>query len=180
VSLNQINLLDATIWDDVPHDAQGEVLRQAEMMVKGTVTVALGTDLRVATTMSVFGAGGIALLAAAATLIAGTKPGWMLVSAPAIGALGLLVGAVLCARAIAPVRFLLPGVRPQSIFCTDIKDEQCLRATLIHSAERAITHNMTIMTESAEWFTLALWIAGAGILAGTGFIAIWAAGRPFF
>src|SRR6266566_3498291 len=144
-------------------------------MVRGTVTISLGADQRAATAMNVFGAGAIALLVAAAALIASNKLELLLICAPAVAALGLFVAAGLCASAIAPVRFLLPGARPQSIFCTDVAHHRRLRAALIHSAERAISHNMTRMIRSAEWFELALFIAGAGVLAGVGFIALWVA-----
>jgi hypothetical protein len=172
----EIDLLDPSVWDNISNQMQREFLRQAEMMVKGSVTVALGTDMRAATVMSVFGAGGIALLAAAATLI-GTKSEWLLIVAPVIGAIGLLAAAVLCARAIAPVRFLLPGVRPKTMFFGDVTDEKSLSVSLIHSAQRAIDHNMTMIMRSAEWFELSLWVAGAGILGGLGFIALWVASR---
>jgi hypothetical protein len=169
----EIDLLDPSVWDGVSSHAQHEFLRQAEMMVKGTVTVALGTDMRAATVMSVFGLGGVALLAAAATLI-GAKADWLLICAPVISAIGLLIAAVCCARAIAPVRFLLPGVRPKTMFYGDATNEKTLCASLIHSAQRAIDHNMTMVMRSAEWFELSLWIAGSGILGGMGFIALWA------
>jgi hypothetical protein len=113
---NDVNLLSPDLWDEVSDNAQSEILRQAEMMVKGTITVALGADLRAATTMNVFGAGGVALLAAAATLIGGSKPDWLLICAPSVGATGLLIAAALCAYAIAPVSFYLSGARPQSVF----------------------------------------------------------------
>jgi hypothetical protein len=172
----EIDLLDSLIWENVSAQTQREILRQAEMMVNGSVTVALGTDMRAATVMSVFGAGGIALLAAAATLI-GSKSEWLLICAPAVGALGLLIAAVLCARAIAPVRFLLPGVKPKTMFFGDVADEKSLWASLIHSAQRAIDHKMTMVMRSAEWFELSLWVGGAGILCGIGFIALWMASR---
>jgi hypothetical protein len=178
--LHQINFLDPDLWDRIPENAQRELLRQSEIMVKGTVTVALGADLRAATIMSVFGAGGVALLAAAATLIGEDKPAWQLIWAPVVGASGLFIAAIFCALAIKPVNFLLPGARPQSMLRTNVEDEQCLRATLIHSAERAIGHNMATMMRSAEWFNRALLIAGGGVLAGMGLIiALWADHHPF-
>jgi len=63
-------LLDRDLWEKIPDGAQSEVLRQAEMMVKGTVAISDGANQRAATAMNVFGAGAIALFAAAAALIA--------------------------------------------------------------------------------------------------------------
>jgi len=80
------------------------------MMVAGSVTIAVSADQRATTAMNVFGAGGVALLAAAAALIAGAagKIDWLLVSAPVRSALGLFVAAVLCAVAMSAGRFLAP------------------------------------------------------------------------
>jgi len=155
------------------------------MLVKATVTVATGTDSRITTTMSVLGAGGIALLAAAASLIRNEPPDWLLICAPTACATGLLVAAVICACAIAPTLFLLPGASPQSMLSADIADnrrlrgdEHRLRAALIYSSQRAITHNMNRAIASTARFELALFIAGASIMAGAGFIAFWMANRP--
>jgi hypothetical protein len=181
-----VNLLDPELWDGVSEAVQCELLRQAEMMVKATVTVAIGTDSRITTTMSVLGAGGVALFAAAATLIGNKPPDWSLICAPVAGAIGLLGAATICAYAIAPTRFLLPGASPQRMLSADASDNQRLRAdahrlraALIYSAQRTVSHNMTRAITSTERFALALSIAGAGILAGIGFIALWVSRHPF-
>jgi hypothetical protein len=181
---DEINLLAPDLWDGVSDGVQSELLRQAEMMVKATVTVATGTDSRIITTMSVLGAGGIALLAAAASLIGNKPPDWLLICAPTACAAGLLVAAIICAFAIAPTLFLLPGASPESILSADITDkrrlrgdEHRLRAALIYSSQRAIKHNMNRAIASTARFELALFIAGASIMAGAGFIAFWMANR---
>jgi hypothetical protein len=181
---DEINLLAPDLWDGVSDGVQSELLRQAEMMVKATVTVATGTDSRIITTMSVLGAGGIALLAAAASLIGNKPPDWLLICAPTACAAGLLVAAIICAFAIAPTLFLLPGASPESILSADIADkrrlrgdEHRLRAALIYSSQRAIKHNMNRAIASTARFELALFIAGASIMAGAGFIAFWMANR---
>jgi hypothetical protein len=69
-----------------------------------------------------------------------------------------------------------------SMFQADTTDAQRFRVSLIHSAERAIAHNMDTIIRSAEWFELALRIAGASILGGVGLTILWAArqgGSPF-
>lgn len=179
-----LGLLSPDLWDGVSEVVQCELLRQAEMMVKGTVTVAIGTDSRITTTMNILGAGGVALLAAAASLIGNKPPDWLLICAPVACAVGLLAAAIICAVAIAPTRFLLPGASPHSMFSADLADKQRLRAdehrlraALIYSAQRAITHNMTRAIISAARFELALSMAGAGIVAGLGFIVLWMANR---
>src|SRR6266404_5119111 len=58
-----VDLLDRDLWEKIPDGAQSEVLRQAEMMVKGTVAISDGANKRAATAMNVFGAGAIALFA---------------------------------------------------------------------------------------------------------------------
>ena len=56
-------------------------------------------------------------------------------------------------------------------------DEHRLRAALIYSSQRAINHNMNRAIISTARFELALFIAGASIMAGVGFIAFWMANR---
>jgi len=168
------------LWEGISDESQKEILRQAELMVKGTINVTVGHDSRAATVMSVFGAGGIALLAVTATLLGGTKPDYLLISAPVVGAVGLLIAAVCSARAIAPVKFLLPGVKPKTIFFGDVNNDDHLRVALIHSADRAIGHNITILEKSSKWMELALFVAGAAIAAAVGFIVLWANHRDFF
>jgi hypothetical protein len=46
---DEINLLAPDLWDGVSDGVQCELLRQAEMMVKATVTVATGPDTGPAT-----------------------------------------------------------------------------------------------------------------------------------
>jgi hypothetical protein len=113
--LDEIDLLNPSVWDGVSDEVQLEILRQAEMMIKGSITVALGGDQRATTAMNIFGAGAVALLAAAATLIASNRTDIFLISAPLVGAIGLFSAAVLCGYAIAPVNFLLSGARPMSM-----------------------------------------------------------------
>jgi hypothetical protein len=182
----EINLLDPGLWDSVAEPVQREFLRQAEIMVGSTVTVALGTDSRITTTMSLSGAGGAALIGVVASLVANKLTDWSLICAPAVCAVGLIVAAVICACAIAPTLILIPGASPQNLIQADIADdkglradEARLRAALIFSAQRAISHNMTRAIVSTERFTLALSVAGAGILAGIGLIVLWAAHQPF-
>jgi hypothetical protein len=180
----EINLLDPNLWDDVSDNSLREMQRQAEMMLSATVTVALGTDSRIATTMSVLGAAGIAVLVAAASLIGNKSPDWLLICAPLICAISLLVAAMICASAIAPTLFLLPGASPQNIFSADTadggglrNDEGRLRTALICSAQRAISHNMNRAIISTARFRLAFFIAIAGLLSGSGFIIFWVASR---
>jgi hypothetical protein len=179
-----VNLLDPMIWDGVSDNSQREMLRQAETLVSATVTVALGTDSRITTAMSVLGAGGIALLAISASLVEKSSE-WFLIFAPAAGAAGLLFAAVFCSLAIAPTNFLLPGVSPKSLFSANSVDEELLldaegrrlRAALIYSAQRAISHNMNRAIRSAHRFVLSLIIAAIGIIAGVGFLISWMANR---
>jgi hypothetical protein len=178
--LQELDLLDPAQWDGISDEGQKELLRQAELMVNGSISVTVGHDSRAATVMSVFGAGGIALLAVTASLIAASKPDWLLICAPVVGAIGLLFAAVCSACAIAPVRFLLPGAKPKTMFYGDVKNDAYIRIALIHSADRAIAHNIQTLERSSKWLELALSVAGSSILASIGFIALWATHRGFF
>jgi hypothetical protein len=180
----EINLLAPELWDHVCESVQRELLRQAELMVAASVTVSIGTDSRIATTMSVLGGGGIALLAAATSLFINRPGDWLLICAAAICATGLLTAAIICAFAIAPTEFLFPGVSPQHMVLADTADNQNLlsdenrfRPALLYSAQRAISNNKARAIVVAARYARALCIAGAGVMAGTGFVIFWAANR---
>jgi hypothetical protein len=113
------------------------------------------------------------------------KPGnWLLICAAAACAVGLITAAIISAFAIAPAEFLFPGVSPQHLVLADaadnkrlLSDETRLRPALLYSAQRAISNNKARAIVVAARYSLALCIAGAGIMAGTGLTIVWVANR---
>ncbi len=91
------DFLNPILWEPIPEEVQHELLHQAEMRVRATLTLAQGSDQRAVTTMGVFGVVGVTLFAAAITLISRNRTGWLLPSALTIAALGLFTAAG-CAR----------------------------------------------------------------------------------
>jgi hypothetical protein len=173
----QPDFLDPAVWEMMPEEVQEEVLRQGEMRVHATQGLAQAADQRAVTTMGVLGAVAVALLAAAATLISAGHPDWLLISAPASVALGLIAAAAMSAKAMAPVDFMPPGAQPSRMFEADISDRRRFRAALIHSAERAIDYNKERILCSSRWFKGSLWLALLSVLVGLALIGAWAAVR---
>jgi hypothetical protein len=171
---DDLNLLDPDLWAGIPEDVQIELLRQGEERVKGTVSVALAADQRAGTTMGICGAGGVALLTASATLIAGVHPDLRLICAAVVTAFGFLVASVICAFAIAPTDFFVPGFNPTRLIDSDAKQSQLLRPTLINIMATRIVYNQSVIRRTTDRYQLALATAGAGIIAGIGFLIVWA------
>jgi hypothetical protein len=74
------DLLDHRAWDSVSDETQVAFLRGGEEMVKATLSLGHAADMRATTIMGIFGAVGVALSAAVATLIAGSRPpSWSLI-----------------------------------------------------------------------------------------------------
>jgi hypothetical protein len=74
--VSHIDLLDDSVWEGVSAEAQIDFLRCGEEMVKSTLSLADGADFRALTTMGMFGAVGVAIFAAVATIISGSHPSW--------------------------------------------------------------------------------------------------------
>jgi hypothetical protein len=168
-------LLDPAFWDDIPDDVQQELLRQGEEAIKGTVAVAVAADQRAATTMGICGAGGVALLTASATLLAGVHPDLRLICAAAVAAFGFLLASVICAFAIVPTDFFVPGFDPARLLDSDARQSGLLRPTIINVIKNRIRHNRNTIQRLTSRYNLALSIAGAGIIAGIGFLILWVA-----
>lgn len=174
------DFLDPALWTAVPEQVQQELLRQAEMRVRSTLALAQGADQRSVTTMGVFGAVAVALLAAAITLFASNRADWLLPCAFTIPALGLFFGVCMCLKAMAPVDFLPPGARPSSLFQTDVSDYQRFRIALIHLAEFSIKTNTETIRRSSRLFNRSIYVALGGILADAVVILVWLGVRhPF-
>jgi uncharacterized membrane protein YedE/YeeE len=130
--------------------------------------------------MGVFGALGVALFAAAITLISAARPNWGLPLSFGIAGLGLFVSAGMCMKAMAPVDFLPPGARPSSMFRTDVSDYQRFRAALINLTELSIAYNAAVIPHASTLFARSLYVALGSILFGMGvFIAWLEVYRPF-
>src|ERR1700704_6631948 len=97
------DLLDHRAWDSISDETQIAFLRGDEVMVKATLSLGNAADLRATTMMGVFGAVSVALFAAVATLVAGSRPpSWSLIIAGATTAVGLFLAAAFCAAAAWP------------------------------------------------------------------------------
>jgi len=61
-------------WDGISEDATREILRQGEIYLDRTLQTAIAADQRATTLMGIYGAVGVALLVAGATLGTSSQP----------------------------------------------------------------------------------------------------------
>lgn len=95
-----------------------EILRQGEIFLKGTLTVASGIDQRASTLASIFSASATAALAAAAAIHISDQPDQILVLSAVAIAITWFIGAGLCVWVLLPTKYHLPGNHPQN-WCHD-------------------------------------------------------------
>jgi hypothetical protein len=163
----QVNLDDPALWDNISSDAQADFLRRADDMVRSTLTLAQGADLRATTMMGIFGAIGVALFAAAATLITATKPLWPLIAASGATSFVLFIACILCAAAAWPRNFYVAGFEPRNLIASSsARDDKYRIAVLIAVAQDRIDHNRRAIDRAAYFAMTAVVIAGVGIATG--------------
>jgi hypothetical protein len=98
---------------NVPTDGVRELHRQAETCLAGTVQLALGSDQRATVMAGMFGAASVALLAAIATVIAGSAPNYPFIGGAGAMSLLLFAAAIASAMAAAPTDFHVGGYEPK-------------------------------------------------------------------
>jgi hypothetical protein len=158
---------------ELPGDVQRELLRQGEEQVRAMLQTGLAADQRAATTMSIFGAVGVGLVVASASLAAsGDRPGWLLVSAALVAALALFAGAALGAFAMRPIDFFAVGFDPSELIQSDaIKPDYLLPLLIVRQGERAAA-NRRKMERAAKAYVAGLILAAAGALGGLILLAL--------
>lgn len=161
------DLIDHRAWDSISDEAQMAFLRGGEEMVKATLSLGHAADLRATTIMGIFGAIGVALFAAVATLIAGSRaPSWPLVISGATTAMGLFLAAAFCAAAAWPRHFFVAGFEPRNLLNSSARQEQYRTRVLIAVTQDRIDHNRRAIDRAARLLMTAVWIAGGSLLGG--------------
>ena len=122
--MSHIDLLDDSVWEGISAEAQIDFLRCGEEMVKSTLSLAGGADFRALTTMGMFGAVGVAIFAAVATIISGSHPSWSMTIGGTIAAIGLLFASGLCAAAAWQRNFFVTGFEPQELLNSSARLDQ--------------------------------------------------------
>ena len=165
----------------IPAETIGELHRQAEACLDGTVQVAIAADTRATTLAGIFGGGSVALLAGAATIVAGGNPDKfhaLLVSA-LVAAGAWFVAAMLCAWSGKPRDFFLGGYEPR-LFAKSATDVTWMLRYATEDMQVRIDHNRTTLASNARVLRWGFYIAILGVLASVGWFlfATWSAGTP--
>jgi hypothetical protein len=158
----------------VPSDAIKELHRQGEACLQGTVQLAIAADQRATTLAGIFGAGGIALLAAAATVLAGAHPSLSLLGGAAATSVCFLAGAIFCAYAGRPIDFFVPGYEPRLLAPSATADEAWLLRYATEDIQQRIDANRGVLERSATHLRKAAILALSAPAFGAGmFLALW-------
>ncbi len=163
--MSKTDLLSDEAWTDVSHEAQSDFLRFGEEMVRSTLSLGHGADLRATTMMGIFGTVGVALFAAAATLIAASQPHWPGIVAATLGASGLFLAAAFCGAAAWPRYFFVAGFEPQDLLNSSAKNDRFRVRVLIAVVQDRIDHNRRAIIRAARLAMIAVWTAGFSVVA---------------
>jgi hypothetical protein len=137
------DILELSIWENVSEEGQREFLRHAEDMVKGTLALAHRADFRAITMMGIFGAIGVALTTASATLIASGRPSSALI-------------------------FFIAGFEPRHLLSSSaIKDEHRTRVLIAVTQDRIDQNRAAIAISASQTWTA---MKTAGISVGAGMV----------
>jgi len=154
-------------FSKVRDDLALEVIRSAEALLSGQVTIATSADQRAAVMASVFAAAGAALVAGTITILSGNHPIAVVAGGTTAGAF-FLAGAACCVKATMPSDFYLPGNQPRD-WKKDVSDGRALIACLGEQADHLqarIDFNNGIITENALWFKRGAWLGIVAPFAG--------------
>jgi hypothetical protein len=162
------DILELSIWENVSEEGQREFLRHAEDMVKGTLALAHRADFRAITMMGIFGAIGVALTTASATLIASGRPSSALIASAATIASGLFIACGLCGAAVRPADFFIAGFEPRHLLNSSaIKDEHRTRVLIAVTQDRIDQNRAAIAISASQTWTA---MKTAGISVGAGIV----------
>ena len=133
----------------ISDEALPELFRQAQIVLDGTIQLALAADTRAMTLAGIFGGGSIALLAIAATVQAsatGQIPA--VVSPVCFVASALFVASGICAWAAQPADFQISGYEPR-LLMTVANEEGLMQRGITVELQRRIDQNRKSLERSA-------------------------------
>jgi hypothetical protein len=156
----------------LPESLVEELHKEGVLCLQGTLQLAVAADQRATTLTGVFGAGSVALLAAAATLITANPSNQPLLWGAIATAIFLLSAALFCAWAGRPVDFFLAGYEPK-LLAPAANDRGWMLRYATEDIQMRIDANRRVISRSASTLKLGFLIAVGSVPAG--FIAFWAA-----
>ncbi len=150
---------------EVSLDGVQELHRQAETCLSGTIQFGIAADQRATTLTGIFGAGCVALLAAIATVIAGSSPHKAFVGGAATIATLLFVAAMISAMACAPGDFHVGGYEPKR-FARSAGDLAWMLRYAVEDMQVRIDCNRAALERSARLVHVSMGLALAAIPLG--------------
>jgi hypothetical protein len=156
----------------VPDSLVEELHKEGVLCLQGTLQLAVAADQRATTLTGVFGAGSVALLAAAATLLTVSQPNQPLLLGAIATAIFLLSAALFCAWAARPVDFFLVGYEPK-LLAPAARDRGWMLRCTTEDIQMRIDANRRVISRSALILKFGFLIAVCSVPAGI--IAFWAA-----
>jgi hypothetical protein len=164
----------------VPQAAIGELHRQAEICLQGTVQLAIALDQRATTTSGILGAGALALFAAVASMSMAMRPHIPFIVGASTTAVILFFGASVCAWAARAADFFVAGYEPRFLIKAATDKDWKLRYA-VEDLQVRINANRLVLERSARLFTLGRRIGLAAFPCGvvTFLIALLGSHPPF-
>lgn len=142
-----------------------EIHRQGETLLQATVQLAIAADQRATTMAGILGAGAIALLGAAATLV-GTEPLYKpLIYALLIASAPMFIGMICCTISSAPVKFMLPGYEPR-LLALSASDRTWMLRYASEDLQKRIDKNRRELGIAGMYFIIGFCIGLAGPMIG--------------
>jgi hypothetical protein len=149
----------------VPEESIIELHAQAAACLQGTVQLAIAADQRATTLTGIFGAGTVALLAAAATVLEGSHPSQPLVWSACIAAEFLFAASLCCAWAARPINFSVGGYEPK-LLAPAASDKLWMLRCVTEDIQARIDMNRLALDRGARILTAATLIALSSVPAG--------------
>jgi hypothetical protein len=135
----------------VPNEAIGELHRQAEICLQGTLQLATALDQRAITTSGIFAGGALALLTAAAAMSGAARPIIPFVAGAIATATILFLGAFFCARAARSIPFFVAGYEPR-LLLKAATDKHWILRYAVEDMQTRIDHNRLALEHSSRLF----------------------------
>ena len=143
-----VEVLERPDFSHVPDQAVGELYRSGETCLMGTVQLAIAADQRATTMAGIFGAGSVALLAAAATVQTGLQGNPALVWAALLTALPLFIAGLVCAWSARPADFYVAGYEPR-LLAKSVSDDLWMKRYASEDIQIRIDRNRITLERAA-------------------------------
>jgi hypothetical protein len=160
----------SSVSDDLIED----VLKQADQFLRGSVQLAIAADQRATTLTGIFGAGAVALLAAAATLLAAGNHSPMLVSAAGVSTFFLFLASLCSAWAARPIDFYVAGYEPRLLAPGATGERVWMLRCIAEDSQTRIAKNRKSLERGAGVLRVAMLLGLGAVPAGViAFLVAW-------